>query len=268
MSHRSMAHGPRSATYDPAVAGDLTIEQLAARSGMTVRNIRAHQARGLLAPPEVRLRVGYYGSDHVAQLQLIRELQDDGFNLAGIKRLLSDRERTERRLARFRDTLSLPVDAETPATFTLDELRGRLRLTPGEADEALARARRLGVLVAAGPDRFVAPRPTLLDIAEEVIAGGISLAGALEVFEEAQRHADAVATAFVRRFSADVWRPFQDAGMPIERWPEINAAISRLDRVARTVVSAGFGQALARRIEAAFDPERALGRATEQGSER
>ena len=41
---------------------DLTIEQLAAETGMTVRNIRAHQARGLLDPPEVRLRVGYYGA--------------------------------------------------------------------------------------------------------------------------------------------------------------------------------------------------------------
>ena len=39
----------------------LTIEQLAGESGMSVRNIRAHQARGLLAPPEVRMRVGYYG---------------------------------------------------------------------------------------------------------------------------------------------------------------------------------------------------------------
>ena len=51
------------------VAADLTIEQLAAASGMTVRNIRAHQARGLLAAPEVRLRVGYYGPEHVAQLR-------------------------------------------------------------------------------------------------------------------------------------------------------------------------------------------------------
>jgi len=65
------------------VSSDLTIEQLAARSGMSVRNIRAHQARGLLAAPEVRLRVGYYGPEHVAQLRLIRELQADGFNLAG-----------------------------------------------------------------------------------------------------------------------------------------------------------------------------------------
>lgn len=59
----------------------LTIEQLAAESGMSVRNIRAHQARGLLSPPEVRMRVGYYGPEHVTQLRLIRELRDDGFNL-------------------------------------------------------------------------------------------------------------------------------------------------------------------------------------------
>ena len=70
------------------MSADLTIEQLAAQTGMTVRNIRAHQARGLLAPPEVRLRVGYYGPEHVAQLKLIQDLQQDGFNLAGIKRLV------------------------------------------------------------------------------------------------------------------------------------------------------------------------------------
>jgi hypothetical protein len=34
--------------------GDLTIDELAQRTGMTVRNIRAHQSRGLLPPPEVR----------------------------------------------------------------------------------------------------------------------------------------------------------------------------------------------------------------------
>ena len=68
---------------------DLTIEQLAAQTGMSVRNIRAHQARGLLAAPEVRMRIGYYGPEHVEQLHRIRELQDEGFNLAGIKRLLA-----------------------------------------------------------------------------------------------------------------------------------------------------------------------------------
>lgn len=67
----------------------LTIEQLAAVSGMTVRNIRSHQARGLVSPPEVRSRVGYYGPEHREQLRVIRDLQTAGFNLRGIKRLFS-----------------------------------------------------------------------------------------------------------------------------------------------------------------------------------
>src|SRR5579884_4488190 len=83
----------------------LTIEQLAAESGMSVRNIRAHQARGLLAPPEVRMRVGYYGPEHVLQLRLIRDLQDQGFNLNGIKRLLEETPDTAERLLRVRQTV-------------------------------------------------------------------------------------------------------------------------------------------------------------------
>ena len=96
----------RRLPHDRRVANQLTIEQLAAESGMSVRNIRAHQARGLLAPPEVRLRVGYYGPEHVAQLRLIRELQDEGFNLNGIKRLLEDTQGTAERLLRFKQALS------------------------------------------------------------------------------------------------------------------------------------------------------------------
>src|SRR5438128_12284670 len=86
----------------------LTIEQLAAESGMSVRNIRSHQARGLLAPPEVRARVGYYGPEHVAQLTLIRELQDEGFNLGGIRRLLDDTHGTAERVLRLQATLPEP----------------------------------------------------------------------------------------------------------------------------------------------------------------
>src|SRR5437762_13257751 len=73
---------------DGEFAHDLTIEQLAAESGMTVRNIRSHRARGLLPAPEVRDRVGYYGPQHVTRLRLIQELQAEGFNLKGIERLL------------------------------------------------------------------------------------------------------------------------------------------------------------------------------------
>src|SRR3981081_4390162 len=61
-----------------AGAAKLTIEQLAAEVGMSVRNIRNHHSRGLLPAPAVRARVGYYGSEHVARLQPLPDLQRGG----------------------------------------------------------------------------------------------------------------------------------------------------------------------------------------------
>ena len=72
------------------VTDRLTIDELARHTGMTVRNIRAHQSRGLLPPPAIEGRTGYYGPEHVARLELIAEMQADGFNLAAIQRLLQN----------------------------------------------------------------------------------------------------------------------------------------------------------------------------------
>src|ERR1700760_5085201 len=71
-------------------AAQMTVEQLAYETGMSVRNIRNHQSRGLLPPPEVRARTGYYGPDHVARLRLIQEMQAEGFKLSAISRLIGE----------------------------------------------------------------------------------------------------------------------------------------------------------------------------------
>ncbi len=228
----------------------LTIEQLAARSGMSVRNIRSHQARGLLPPPEVRLRVGYYGPEHVAQLRLIRDLQADGFNLAGIKRLLEDSQGTAERLMRFKE--SLTEHREPAETLTLAELGRRFRVSAEQAPRVLAMAETLGVLVPAGEGRYEVPSPSLLAVAEEVVERGIPLESALAVFEELDRHCDAVARAFVKLFVTQVWRPFQRADMPAERWPEIDKAIERLRPLATDALLAIFSSRMESQIEAAF----------------
>jgi DNA-binding transcriptional MerR regulator len=217
---------------------------------MTVRNIRAHQARGLLEPPEVRLRVGYYGPEHVAQLRLIQDLQRDGFNLAGIKRLLDNDQSTAERLTRFRQALS--QSAETPQILTVAELGHRFRVSPAEAAVVLARAERLGILVSAGEGRYEVPSPSLLAVAEEVVARGVSLDEALTVFKQVELHCDAVSAAFVTLFMRDVWEPFQAAGMPTERWAEIDGTIERLRPLATEALMAIFGQRMSAQIDAAF----------------
>ncbi|MFF5104092.1 MerR family transcriptional regulator [Streptomyces sp. NPDC000134] len=67
----------------------LTIDELAARAGVTVRTVRFYGTRGLLPPPVIGpRRVGRYGREHLARLALIEELQRQGLTLAGIERYL------------------------------------------------------------------------------------------------------------------------------------------------------------------------------------
>src|SRR3954471_16895827 len=90
----------------------MTIDELAQRTSMTVRNIRAHQSRGLVPPPEVRGRTGYYGAEHIARIELIRELQSEGFNLESIRRLLSDTGSITDEVLRFTRALRQPFEDE------------------------------------------------------------------------------------------------------------------------------------------------------------
>lgn len=80
--------GHDSAEQGPAERGApaaLTLEELTERVGMSVRNIRFYTTKGLIPPPVRQGRSGYYSADHVARLELVRELQDHGFTLSAIK---------------------------------------------------------------------------------------------------------------------------------------------------------------------------------------
>jgi len=68
----------------------VTVDELAARVGLTVRTTRYYAGLGLLPPPVRRGRIAWYGAEHVARLELIRALQDHGFTLAAIERYLAD----------------------------------------------------------------------------------------------------------------------------------------------------------------------------------
>jgi len=64
----------------------LTLDELTERTGVSARNVRFYASRGLVPSPIRRGRSGYYGADHVARLELVRELQGHGFTLSAIER--------------------------------------------------------------------------------------------------------------------------------------------------------------------------------------
>ena len=227
----------------------LTIEQLAAQSGMTVRNIRAHRARGLLGAPEVRKRVGYYSPEHLARLRLIKQMQAEGFNLRAIGRMLEETHGPSEQLLSFREAMSAPFETEQPQVFTLAELSARFG---GVLDgRLLARAQRLGWLVALGEDRYEAPMPSLLDAAEEVVRLGVPLAHAVAVVAKLREQCKIVAREFVKLFLDDLWKPFADAGYPQERWAEMTEAIESLRPLSSRALLASYQIIMSQEVEAA-----------------
>jgi DNA-binding transcriptional MerR regulator len=242
---------PDSATADEAEQheNELTIEQLSAQSGMTVRNIRSHRARGLLPAPEVRDRVGYYGPQHVARLRMIQELQSEGFNLKGIERLLEQSPGPAEQFLSFKRALGASFETEEPQSFTREELIDRFGT---DSEDALKQAIEAGGLVPLGDDRYEARVPSLLDAAEGVLAQGVPLNHALVVLSKVQDRCKSVAREFVRLFLEDVWKPFEEAGYPEEQWPEIRAALDQLRPLSTQALMGIYQMTMSDEVDAAF----------------
>jgi DNA-binding transcriptional MerR regulator len=232
---------------------DVTIDQLAHRTGMTVRNIRAHQSRGLLPPPEVRGRTGYYGADHLARIELIKELQADGFNLEAIRRLLDNAGGSSAEVLRFTREVRDAFDEEAPEIVGVAELQERW----GEHGDLslLERAIGLGLLTPLGEERYEDRSPRLTQAGREIAELGIEPRKAVQTLEKLHRHADGVARAYVDLFLETVWKPFQDAGRPPEDWPRVQEALARLRPLAAESLLAMFGLRMTERVEEAVGRE-------------
>lgn len=227
----------------------LTIEQLAAASGMTVRNIREHQTRGLLPPPALQGRKGTYDRRHVARLELIRQLQSEGLNLQAIHWLLqrapSD---TVDEVVRFERALFAPWGNEQPVEYSTEQLATRLGDVPASV---LDRAVALGLIAPAGPQRWQVPSPRLLDVGADLIALGVPLPAALDVVEDLRRHTGAIARTFVKLFATHVWEPFDREGRPAERWDDVRLALERLRPIATQAIVSVFHQSMGLTIDKA-----------------
>ena len=247
-------------------AGDdasMTIDELAHRTGMTVRNIRAHQSRGLVPPPQVRGRTGYYGDPHVSRIELIQELQADGFNLESIRKLLEGAGGSSSEVLNFSRTLRAPFEEEQPEILTEEEFAERWG---GPLDDRLmARTEKLGLLRSLGDGRYEILSPRLQRAGLELAELGVPPGVALDVVSQVRTSARRVARVFIELFLENVWKPFNEAGRPEEDWPKVRDALERLRPLASEALLVIFQQVMsetAEEIDWAGDPARArdLGR--------
>lgn len=233
----------------------MTIDELARTTGMTVRNIRAHQSRGLLPPPEVRGRTGFYGADHVARIELIREMQGDGLNLEAIRRFLKGVGGSSAEALDFTRAARAPFEDEESEIIERSELSERWGGSGREAKDLFERAQALGLIRPLGDGRFELISPRLAGAGAELAELGVSPETALDILAKVRRHAQGVSRAFVELFIEAVWEPFERAGMPEEDWPKVQQSLERLRPLASDSLLAVFG------ITMSEATDKAMGRA-------
>src|SRR4051812_30105066 len=122
------------------------IDELAQAAGMTVRNVRVYQDRGLLPPPRREGRVGLYSEAHLARLRLIGGLLDRGYGFTHIAELIQAWERGHdvADLLGLEQVLTSPWTDEIPGYVTAAEL---LEMYGAESTpETIARGVELGLL--------------------------------------------------------------------------------------------------------------------------
>ena len=235
-----------------AAQSEMTIRELAERTGMTVRNIRAHQTRGLLPAPAVRGRTGYYNEEHVARIELTREMQADGLNLEAIRRLLEVSDGSAAEILDFSRAIRVPFEVETPEIYDAAEIArtwGAERVDP----ELLRRGEELGVLRSLPDGRIEVTSPRLQQAAVELAELGVGSEAAMTAAEQLRRHSDGAARTFVELFVKEIWEPFDRAGRPEAEWPRIREALERMRPLASRSLLAVFQIAMDEAMEKASE---------------
>lgn len=234
---------------------ELTVDQLAAKVGMTVRNVRAYAGRGLIPPPRLVGRTGYYGHDHIARLTLVRELLDKGYTLAAVERMLGELPDGAMALGVF-ETLVNPWTPSEPEE--LDEFRLAERAGVPHDPALIQQLVDLGIAERLDNGRLRIPNPDLLRTGLDVIKLGVPLDAIFEMLPKLFAQADAVAKTYVELFRSTVWRDFTDAGMPADGWPHIQRTLEGIIPLAGQALVAAFREAMAREIEIVASEELGL----------
>jgi DNA-binding transcriptional MerR regulator len=249
MTDPAPAESPAGPPADDPPA--LDIDELARRSGTTVRTVRMYQERGLLPAPERQGRRATYRPEHLTRLRLVQRLADRGYSLAAVKDLTDawDAQHGLAHVLGLEAAVVEPINEHPPRRFTADELT---ELFPGDEDlSGLARALEIGLLVQDGDD-FVAPDPLMVEAGAALVAAGMPVHATLDIATATLDSADVLAARFVDAFVEHIWGPFEAAGEPSDELPAIVREIREKRILAVRAVASAVAQAMDAHIDRAI----------------
>ena len=221
---------------------------------MTVRNVRAYAARGLLPPPRLVGRTGYYGRQHVARLQLVRQMLAEGWSLGVIERTLAGAPATASgsTLALHR-ALVAPWLPPEPEETTVEGLAERAGLPPDPAlvDELVA----FGLVERLGEDRLRVLDPALLTAGLQVVELGVPPRALLAAQRVVRDRVREIARAYVEMFVSTL---ADELVLEDDAVEELTGTMAQLQSGAAQALLASFRTEMAQAVEAAVRAQLAV----------
>jgi DNA-binding transcriptional MerR regulator len=224
---------------------DYRIDDLARAAGMTVRNVRAYQERGLLPAPRRSGRTSVYDETHLARLRLIGQLLDRGYTSVHIAGFITSWEAGHDlgKTLGLEAALLAPGSGEIPEEISREEL---IEMFGGAFEPAaFTAAEQMGVIAAVGGDRYEVRSPRLLRAGAELVGIGMPLLAVLELGAALRLRVASVADLFVSSVAPYVVGEHPPGWVPgDEDMPRIIGLVEQLRPLARVVVDEELGGAL------------------------
>jgi len=218
---------------------ELTVEELSAQTGISVRNLRFYTTRGLVPPPTKRGRSAVYSREHVARFELLQDLQDHGLNLAAIERFFEGipDDATAEQIALHRVTLR-PLATVEPTVLSRTQLNARAgrKLSADDIDKLKA----LGVIEPVEGNKFAVNEGRMRS-AVEMIDRGLPTDLVLACDAIYRRHGTAMATELEDLFRKTMWPAYKSGELQAD---QLTAMLDNWEQAGAAVLVEAFGEAI------------------------
>jgi DNA-binding transcriptional MerR regulator len=226
---------------------EFRLDELARRAKVPSTTVRLYQSKGLLAPPRLEGRTGWYDESHLSRLRLIARLQDEGHSLAGMGRLLAQWEQ-----GRGLDAV-IGVEAELDALLggvhaILLEVGELLERFPAGSmtSDLMQRAAQLQLIEMTEDGKVRVADRRFLETGSALAHLGVPLDVVLDEWEALVAHTGEIAQRFVRIFehylAPDDWQTELDTRTA----RSLAGSLAQLQATARQVIVAALDASLAR----------------------
>ncbi|MBY8855233.1 MerR family transcriptional regulator [Nocardia sp. CA2R105] len=236
-----------------AVESEFTIDELAREAGMTVRTLRVYNERGLLPPPQLKGRTGFYSDEHLNRVRIISRLLDRGIKLNGVRDLLEAWDRGDDLAAVLGVSASTspapaapkPVAVAAETTVAATELAERY----SEIPNGLARVVATGLYEPLDATTYRVKDPHLVDIAAQLMGAGVPPTRVLDEIERLRDDCDHIARQFVDMFERTAVREFRRSDRKSQDVAELVGHLSMTRSMPGRVAGELIGQYVARYLD-------------------